>query len=512
MNAFEQVTSMDILYRCWQKISAKNRASGLDGIDLSLYRADLQKNLRTLQASMACGGYRPYTEKVYANHKNRQICISCVDDKIVQTSLSFCLSNVYNPAKSTHGFIPNRSVFTAKKVLDNSLNEGVYEYSKVDIRHFYDSIDTKLLLHKVGLAIRDVRFLSLVELLLNAHRPGISTGSCLSPVLSNLYLAEFDREIESNSVFFARYVDDMLVAPVGNIELIGEKLAEVGLEINMEKSIAVNAEDGFRYLGFDIKREVERKIDSAIQNGNFALAEELYETQECDVAANAELPVVELPSTELVGQQTGQQAKPDYEPPNTIRNVVRKCHIVRSIVEKAETEKYLGFGEKSHLLQIFRCLGNDGAKFIHHVLSQCLDYDYAETQRRINRYDVHNPLGCKKLCERVGSDAGCTCNFTAEKVYPTPIIHALRVDRECFKPMEPKDSIGHFKAKNPKDKATDALGYLLELNKKQYELAQQQEIFRGQIEDLFARTNIRELQTPQGLLVKTDDGLFIKVG
>jgi hypothetical protein len=53
---------------------------------------------------------------------------------------------------------------------------------------------------------------------------------------------------------------------------------------------------------------------------------------------------------------------------------------------------------------------------------------------------------------------------------------------------------------------------LLELNKKQYELAQQQEIFRGQIEDLFARTNTRELQTPQGLLVKTDEGLFIKVG
>jgi hypothetical protein len=112
----------------------------------------------------------------------------------------------------------------------------------------------------------------------------------------------------------------------------------------------------------------------------------------------------------------------------------------------------------------------------------------------------------------VGSDDSCSCNFTSEKVYPTPIIHALRVDRECFKPMEPKDSIGHFKAKNPKDKATDALGYLIELNKKQYEISQQQEIFRGQIEDLFERTNTRELQTPQGLLVKTDEGLFIKIG
>jgi hypothetical protein len=180
-------------------------------------------------------------------------------------------------------------------------------------------------------------------------------------------------------------------------------------------------------------------------------------------------------------------------------------------VEKAAMEQYLDFGEKTHLLQLFHCLGESGAKFIHHVLGNCFDYDYAETQRRINKYGVNNPLGCKKLCERVGSDKGCSCNFTTEELYPTPIIHALRIDPKCFKPTEPKDNIGHFKAKNHKDKATDALGYLIELNKKEYEILQQQEILRGQIEDLFERTNLRELPTPLGLLFKTDEGLFIKV-
>jgi retron-type reverse transcriptase len=141
------------------------------------------------------------------------------------------------------------------------------------MRCFYDSIDVKILLSKVGFIIQDARFLTLVELLIKAHKPGISTGSCLSPALSNIYLADFDREIEDNSVFFSRYVDDMLVAPVSSIELIKAKLAEVGLEINTDKSKPVNAAEGFKFLGFDIKRDVERTLDTAIQNGDFALAE-----------------------------------------------------------------------------------------------------------------------------------------------------------------------------------------------------------------------------------------------
>ena len=75
MTPFEHAISMDMLYKCWQKISMKStnvdaRADGsaatgtagaagvagvgtsvgIDGIDISLYRTDLHKNLRSLQA------------------------------------------------------------------------------------------------------------------------------------------------------------------------------------------------------------------------------------------------------------------------------------------------------------------------------------------------------------------------------------------------------------------------------------------------------------------------------
>lgn len=340
--------------------------------------------------------------------------------------------------------------------------------------------------------------MQLVEQVLATHNPGISTGSCLSPVLSNLYLSDFDKFMQKNSKFYARYVDDMLIAPIQNVELANNKLSEIGLEINLEKSKPVNAQEGFKYLGFDIKQTV----DTAIQNGNFVLAEEIYTTQESDVATSVEPALAKIDKT----------SQPEYEIPAHIANVVKKCHIINAIVYKAKTEKYLGYPDKTTLLQIFHCLGkDDGAKFIHYILSFCSDYDYAETQRHINKYPAPGPVGCKKLSERYDSKNKCLCNFSQEKIYPSPIIHALRVKGDCFTPNTPKDNIGHFKAKTPQHKAEDALSSLLSLNKKAYEIQEQQNIFKGQIDNLFERIDTCEIQTPHGLLIKNDGGIFIKV-
>jgi hypothetical protein len=47
---------------------------------------------------------------------------------------------------------------------------------------------------------------------------------------------------------------------------------------------------------------------------------------------------------------------------------------------------------------------------------------------------------------------------------------------------------------------------------KRYKISEQEKILKGQIEDLFERANLREIMTPQGLMLKTDGGIFIKVG
>jgi len=499
MFEMDRICSMEMLRNRWQKISEKDSALGIDNIDLSLYRSNLPLHLRTLQTSIITENYKPYKDKVIS-YKNRNINLSSIEDKIVQSAISEIIIATYEPPRSVHSFIKKRSVFTANKALNQALSNGVLEFSKIDIHRFYDSIDKEQLMCKIEQLIGDRKFLRLVEKLLSIHNLGISTGSCLSPALSNLYLADFDRFAQHKSQFYIRYVDDILIAPTNNIGLIGDKLSEIGLGINHEKSNLVSAEKGFKYLGFDIKCAV----DSAIQSSNFALAEKMYVSQESDISADVE------PAMETIVHGNTKQL--EYVIPAHIENVVNNCHIINMIVKKSKMEKYLGYSDKTTLLQIFHCLGKDGAKYIHHVLGLCTDYDYAETQRHINKYPAPGPVGCKKLSERYDDKSKCICNFSQEKLYPTPIIHALRIKNDCFIPNTPKDNIGHFKSKTPKRKAEDALSALFTLNKKAYEIQEQQNIFRGQIESLFDRTNAYEIQTPHGLLIKNDDGIFIKVG
>jgi len=145
-------------------------------------------------------------------------------------------------------------------------------------------------------------------------------------------------------------------------------------------------------------------------------------------------------------------------------------------------QNYLGYPEKKLLLQLFHCLGEDGANYLHYILAHCTDYDYAETQRHLNKYSVPNPIGCKKLSDILGDKAKCSCNFSNHKTYATPILHAKNKEPNCYTPAKMQDHIGHFKSKTPKHRAEDALTSLLSLNKKAYEIQEQQKVLKGQLE------------------------------
>jgi len=94
--------------------------------------------------------------------------------------------------------------------------------------------------------------------LANRHREhgvGVLQGSALSPLLTNLYLHGFDREITGQGYHLVRYVDDLAISCPGEAEARSarwaciDSLARLRLRLNEDKSGLAQWSHGFEYLG-----------------------------------------------------------------------------------------------------------------------------------------------------------------------------------------------------------------------------------------------------------------------
>ncbi len=140
------------------------------------------------------------------NGKLRPLGIPNIHDKIVQRAMAIILTYIYEPHFSdiSHGFRPNRSTHTA---LNNvSKWNGINWLIEGDIKGFFDNINHVKLVELLSRKIDDQQFIDLVWKLLRAgyledgqFKPsdlGVPQGGIVSPILSNIYLDEFDKFIE----------------------------------------------------------------------------------------------------------------------------------------------------------------------------------------------------------------------------------------------------------------------------------------------------------------------------
>ncbi|BDD77377.1 hypothetical protein Mp_Mg00800 (mitochondrion) [Marchantia polymorpha subsp. ruderalis] len=146
-----------------------------------------------------------------ADGKLRSLGIPSPRDKIVQEVMRRILEPVFEPRflDSSHGFRPHRSPHTALRQIRRWT--GTSWMIEGDIKGYFDNIDHHLLAGFIAELVKDQRLLGLYWKLVRAGYvnqgkaephllTGVPQGRILSPLLSNIYLHQFDLFMEEIKV------------------------------------------------------------------------------------------------------------------------------------------------------------------------------------------------------------------------------------------------------------------------------------------------------------------------
>lgn len=221
------VLSRDNLNRAYKKVKSNKGASGVDNQSVDELGSYLKINGEKVINDIRTRRYFPKpVKRVYipkANGKKRPLGIPTVLDRMIQQALAQPITDVYERVFSDYsfGFRPGRSCHDAIKQALMYLNDGYEWVIDIDIEQFFDKVNHDKLIQVLREQINDSDVLNLIRKYLKAGvmekglekatKTGVPQGGPISVILSNVYLNQLDKELESRGLRFVRYADDVLI-------------------------------------------------------------------------------------------------------------------------------------------------------------------------------------------------------------------------------------------------------------------------------------------------------------
>ena len=224
MKLIEEIVSEDNLKEAIKRVKANKGVAGVDQMTVDQIDSYFEEHKEEIISSIMNKKYKPQSVKrVYipkANGKLRPLGIPVVVDRVIQQAIAQKLIPIYENIFSdkSYGFRPNRDCHLAIDRVLTHLNNGYEWIIDLDIEKYFDTVNHDKLISILRENVNDSHTLHLIRSFLRAgimdnglvlsSTIGMPQGGPLSPILSNIYLDKFDKELEQRGLNFVRYADD----------------------------------------------------------------------------------------------------------------------------------------------------------------------------------------------------------------------------------------------------------------------------------------------------------------
>jgi RNA-directed DNA polymerase len=207
-----------------KRVRANKGSAGVDGMTVDEVPAYLKEHWPVLRAHLLAGSYLPQPVRRVEIPKPdggmRQLGIPTVVDRLIQQALLQVLEPLYDPSfsPSSYGLRPRRRAHQALKAAREHVASGKGWVVDLDLEKFFDRVNHDVRMNRLARRIGDKRMLKLIRRYLQAgvmlngvvveRFEGTPQGAPLSPLLANILLDEFDRELQRRGHALCRYADD----------------------------------------------------------------------------------------------------------------------------------------------------------------------------------------------------------------------------------------------------------------------------------------------------------------
>ncbi len=263
-------------YNIQEAVKAVVRNKGAAGVD-EITTTEIKGMMETLwpkvKQEILEGKYRPLPVKRVEIPKPdgngvRKLGIPTVLDRIIQQAIYQEIVYIFEAtfSENSYGFRRGRRAQQAVLKAQEYIREGCEWVVDIDLEKFFDTVNHDILMSRVARKVKDKKILLLIRKFLQAGvmekglvtttDEGTPQGGPLSPLLSNIMLDDFDKELEKRGLRFARYADDC------NIYVKSEKAGQrvmqsvtrflttkLKLKVNEQKSAVAQPWDR-KFLGF----------------------------------------------------------------------------------------------------------------------------------------------------------------------------------------------------------------------------------------------------------------------